>query len=69
MTATEQVWFIVGISGFLIFFENAIIEILKSIYKLLWRKPWKDEWNNTTKVIAGIIIFGIALYKLFTLPT
>ncbi len=69
MTATEQLWFIIGISGFLVFFENAIIEILKSIYKLVWKKPWKAEWNNMSKVIAGIIIFGLAMYKLFNLPT
>lgn len=68
MTATEQLWFIIGISGFLVFFENAIIEILKSIYKSVWKKPWKNEWNNMSKVIAGIIIFAIALVKLFTLP-
>jgi len=69
MTATEQVWFIIGIAGFLIFFENAIIEILKRIYKLVRKKPWKHEWNNMSKIIAGLIIFGLALYKLFNLPT
>ena len=69
MNVDEQLWFIIGIAGFLIFFENAIIEILKSIYKLVWKKRWKDRWNNMSKVIAGIIIFGLALYKLFNLPS
>ena len=27
MTVTEQIWFIIGISGFLIFFEAAIISM------------------------------------------
>ncbi len=64
MTVTEQIWFIIGISGFLIFFEAAIIFILKGLLK----KRWKEEYNNPAKIIAGLVIFTIALVNLYNLP-
>lgn len=67
MTATEQLWFIIGIAGFLVFFEAAIIFILKEVWKGLKRR-WKDEYNDTAKMIAGLVIFAIALVNLFSLP-
>jgi len=68
MTTDEQLWFAIGIAGTVIFFEAAILQIVKSFYKAVWRKPWNDGWKNMTKVVGGFIIFAYALYKLFTLP-
>lgn len=64
---TEQLWFIIGIAGFLVFFEAAIIFILKLVWKAR-NKRWKEEYNDPAKVIAGLVIFVIALVKLFSLP-
>ena len=66
MTVTEQLWFIIGIAGFLVFFEAAIINILKGVWKALKRR-WKDEYNDTARIIAGLVIFTIALVNLFSL--
>jgi hypothetical protein len=72
MTVPEQMWFIIGVSGFLIFFEAAIIKIIKGFWKILYKEKvvhrwWKDKYNDTAKIIAGLIIFAIALYNLFSL--
>lgn len=68
MTTDEQLWFAIGISGAVIFFESAILQIAKSFYKVVWRKPWNGEWNNMTRVVGGFVIFAYALYRIFTLP-
>ena len=68
MTTEEQLWFAIGISGAVIFFDSAILQIAKLFYRRVWRKPWNGEWNNMTRVVGGVIILAYALYKLFTLP-
>lgn len=74
MSVNEQIWFVIAIAGFLIFFEAAIITILKEgCNRLHGHFPrigvWKDEYNDKAKIVAGLIIFVIALYKLFNLPS
>lgn len=65
MTASEQMWFLIGIGGFLVFLEGAIGWIVKQFSKLLKR----DIPEDIVKIIVGIIIFVIALVYLFTLPS
>ena len=61
MSATEQIWFIVGIAGFLFILEGAFSYVIKTIVK--------DRINeNILKVAFGLFIFIFALVMLFTLP-
>jgi len=66
MTATEQLWFLVGIGGFLLFMEGAITFIAAGIAQMLKLK--KPVSERLLKVIAGFVIFIIALVYLFNLP-
>lgn len=61
MTATEELWFLVSIGGFLLIMEGAIMFMGKSLLK---RVP-----EPILKVVAGFILFIIALVKLFSLPS
>jgi hypothetical protein len=61
MGTTEQMWFLIAIGGFLVFFEGAIAYIAKGIFR--WFK-----WNaseNIIKVIVGLIIYVVAVVFLF----
>ncbi len=60
MTVTEQLWFVVGIAGFLLIMEGAISFIARRIIRGI-----KED---ILKVIAGLVIFAFALIKLLTLP-
>jgi hypothetical protein len=57
MSASEQVWFAVGISGTVIFLEGVITFIGGKLFKK--RDP------NELKVYAGFFIFLLALIMLF----
>jgi hypothetical protein len=59
MTTYEQMWFVIGIGGFLIFIEGAIASITKIVAKI-FKKPVSEE---TIKMIAGILIcIGSSLF-------
>jgi len=60
MTVTEQLWFVVGIAGFLLIMEGAITFLARSLAR---RVP-----EDILKVIAGLVIFALALIKLLNLP-
>lgn len=60
MTTAEQMWFVIGIGGFVLLLENAIIYILK--------KFWKRADENLVKVIVGAVIYVLAIVMLFNLP-
>jgi hypothetical protein len=57
----EQLWFAVGIAGFLIFLEEALIYFVTNIFH-------KKIPKEVPRMVAGLAIFALALYKLFTLP-
>jgi hypothetical protein len=63
MTTYEQMWFVIGIGGFLVFIEGAIAYITKIIAKILKRPISGDA----TKIIAGIVIYALALVYLLNL--
>jgi len=60
MTVTEQLWFVVGIAGFLLVVEGAITFIAR---RLIRRIP-----EDILKMIAGLAIYTLALIKLLNLP-
>jgi len=61
MTADEQLWFAFGIGGALLFLEESLTYILRTVF----HKRIPAEWPRAG---AGLALFGFALYKLFTLP-
>jgi len=61
MSATEQIWFIVGISGFLFVLEGTFNYIVKTIIKGRMNE-------NILKVAFGLFLFILALVMLFNLP-
>ncbi len=61
MTATEQLWFAIGTGGFMVFLEGAITWLTKHLFK----GRISDEIG---KVVAGVVIYAIALIYLFNLP-
>jgi lantibiotic modifying enzyme len=65
MTLTEQIWFLVGIGGFLIFLEGAITRITRLIAIIIKRNVQEDY----IKMIVGVIIWLLAIYSLVTRPT
>lgn len=72
MTIDEQIWFVVGIGGFVILLEAGITLIVKLIFKQRMKSP-KENINEAivegiAKSTAGAVIFVIALGRLFTLP-
>ena len=72
MTVGEQIWFVIAIAGFLIFFEAAITKLLKNGWTILYKYfpsigVWKDSHSSWGKIVTGLIIFLIALYKLSAL--
>ena len=61
MSATEQIWFIVGIAGFLFILEGAFNYVVQTILK--------GKGNvNLLKVAAGLFLFVLFLIVLFNLP-
>ena len=72
MAVTEQIWFIVALGGFVILLEAGITLIVKVVLrsrtKSYKEKMREDITEGTAKSVAGLIIFIIALVKLFTLP-
>ena len=65
MTASEQIWFVVGIGGFLVFLEGAITFIVNLIAER-FKKPIRAE---VVRIVVGIVIFVIALVYLFNLSS
>jgi uncharacterized membrane protein YfcA len=65
MTASEQIWFVVGIGGFLVFMEGAITFIVNLIAER-FKKRIRAE---VVRIVVGIVIFVIALVYLFNLPS
>jgi hypothetical protein len=57
MTTTEQVWFLIAIGGFLVFFEGAISSVARTVLK-------GRISPDTLKVIAGLVIFVVGLIYL-----
>ncbi len=62
MTASEQIWFAVGIGGFLLVLEESFTYILKRVFS-------KKISPEIPRVVAGVALVIFALYKLFTLPS
>ncbi len=61
MSATEQIWFIVGIAGFLFILEGTFNYVVQTILK--------GKGNvNLLKVAAGLFLFVLSLIVLFNLP-
>ena len=60
MTATEQLWFLVAIGGFLLFMEGAISFVARRLIKRIS--------EDNLKVVVGIVIFILALIYLINLP-
>jgi len=61
MGATEQIWFIVGVSGFIFTLEGAFNYIMKTLVR--------GKINeNILKVSFGVFVFTLALIMLFNLP-
>ena len=57
MSATEQLWFAIGISGFVILLEGAITYMGQRI------RPSANQ--NIIKTVSGVIIFALAVVMLF----
>ena len=62
MTTDEQLWFAVGIAGFVIFMEAAISYFLYKISK--GKIP-----TQLSRIIAGLFLLAYAIYKLFNIPS
>ena len=60
MTAIEQIWFAVGIAGFLLVMQGAIAFIARRIFR--------NISEDILKVTIGVVLFTLALIRLFTLP-
>ena len=60
MSATEQIWFIVGVAGFIFVLEGTFNFIMKTLVK---RKVDED----VLKVALGVFVFVLALIMLFYL--
>ncbi len=60
MSTGEQIWFIIGVSGFLFVLEGGFNFIIKTITK------GKTD-NNLLKAGFGVFIFILALIVLFNL--
>lgn len=60
MTANEQLWFTIGIGGFLLVLEGAVAFTGRTIFK--------NVSPDVLKVIAGILIYILAIVVLFNLP-
>ena len=61
MSTAEQIWFIVGVSGFIFVLEGAFHYVIKKVIK-----GKLDE--NIIKVAFGVFVFALALIMLFNLP-
>jgi len=61
MTISEQLWFLVGIGGFLLIIEGAVTSIARRLMRRI------SEGN--LRVIAGIVIYVLAIVNLLNLPS
>ena len=72
MSIAEQIWFVVALGGFVILLEAGITLIVKVILRSRTQSPKErtrdDIIEGIAKSAAGLVIFIIALVKLFTLP-
>jgi len=66
MTAGEQLWFSVGIAGFVIFLDASIILCFNEINKSLFQGKIPEQFG---RVGGGLIILVIAIIYLFNLPS
>lgn len=57
MSTTEQLWFTIGIAGFIILLEGAISFLGLSLFK--------KANQNIVKFVGGIIIYALALIMIF----
>lgn len=57
MTVTEQLWFIVGISGFVLFLEGAATWIFNKIL---------PRHQEVGRIVAGLVIYALGIVALFT---
>ena len=64
MSVNEQLWFLIGIGGFLLFLEGSVTSIVETIARALKR----NISVGIVKVIVGLVIFILALVYLFNLP-
>lgn len=60
MSASEELWFLIGIGGFLL--------ILEGVISFVARKLIKRIHQDVLKVVVGSLIFVIALVYLHNLP-
>lgn len=65
MSATEQIWFIVGIAGFLFILESAFNVTANFIVTKIFRARINKD---ILKMALGLFLFILALVMLFTLP-
>jgi len=72
MTVSEQIWFVVALGGFVILLEAGITLVVKVILRSRAQSPKErtrdDIIEGIAKSSAGLVIFIIALFRLFTLP-
>ena len=72
MSITEQIWFVVALGGFVILLEAGITLIVKVILRSRAKRHEErmrdDIIEGIAKSAAGLVMFIIALVKLFTLP-
>ena len=72
MSIAEQIWFVVAVGGFVLLLEAVITLIVKLILRSR-TKSYKEKMRDDiiegiAKSTAGLVMFVIALVKLFTLP-
>ena len=65
MYTAEDVWFLVGIGGFLVFLEGVIVYVVTKFEISKKLKISGIEVESLAKVVAGLIIFMLALVNLF----
>ncbi len=65
MSTIEQIWFVVGIAGFLFVMEDAFNATANFIVKKIFRARIDED---TLKMGLGLFLFILALVMLFNLP-
>ena len=72
MTVTEQLWFAVAVGGFVLLLEAVVTLIVKlalrSRTKSYKEKLGDDIIEGIGKSSAGLVLFVLAVVKLFMLP-
>jgi len=71
MSAVEQLWFAVGVGGFTLLLEAVVTLIVKVILRRRaesYKEKMRDDIiEGIAKSSAGLVMFIIALIKLFAL--